>query len=219
MRRINIRSKRSSERGYTFAELMTVAVLAAIFFTIALAILTPLTRASTQGQAKLENVQTPAMGFYAIERDLRQADAAFTWVCDANGNGCGSSTTSSKTIIAIPTAMNSSGQVQLVNGKPLWQGFIVYWTSTDPGSPNRALYRSYQAVAITNNQPTTNDAKTAIQAANPTGPVVSDMFLTGDYSVTLSVGGNLVTLQMVTRSTYGSSTNQTSYQTTAVSRN
>lgn len=219
MRRTSTSRKSSRAfRGYTFAELMTVAVLMGLFFTIAYAVMSPLLRASTQGQAKLENVQTPAMGFYAIERDLRQANASFTFVCDANGNGCGSSNPAN--VLAIPTAMNSSGQVQLTpDGKPQWKGFIIYWTSTDPGNPNRALYRSYQAVAIANNLPTSADAKDAIQLANPTGPVLSDMFLTGDYALSASVVNNVVWLTMVTRSTYGGATNQTSYKSNVVLRN
>lgn len=211
------RTRRSEQRGFTLAELLTVLVIIGLFFSISISILNPLTRAATQGQAKLETVQTAAQGFYVIQRDLRMARPGSTFVCDTGGTTC---TTSGQPVIAIPTALDANGNISLSTassgstvGRPNWKGFIVYWTS------GGKLYRSYQAVSGVAQPPTSSNAQTAVQQANPSSPAVADTFLVGDYQLSVSVSGNVTTLQMIAQSTYGGSKNQTAYNSNVVPQN
>jgi prepilin-type N-terminal cleavage/methylation domain-containing protein len=201
---------RRSKRGFTLAELLTVIVMVALFFTIAFAIINPITHAASQATAKLETVQTATQGFYVIQRDLRESDYNAVFLCDTTG-GCG---TASDPVIAIATANDSSGHIQLNSGAVQWTGFYVYWTKSG------VLYRSYQPVASISQPPTSGDATNAVKDATPGSPNAGDTFLVGDYSLTAGYSSPAtITLTMIARSSQGGSSNQTTYQSNVVPRN
>lgn len=203
----------AAQRGFTLAELCTVLAMVVFFFIIAIAILNPLTRAATQGQAKLETVQTPTQGFYVIQRDLRMGHATSTFDCDTAATTCQTAWDSGHPVIAIPTATNGSGNMQVSSGVPNWQGFVVYWAS------GGKLYRSYQSGTASTTAPSSAAALTAVTNANPSSPAAADTFLVGDYTLSISQSGNATSLQMIARSTYGGSTNQTTYTSNVIPEN
>ena len=133
-----------SERAFTIAETMVVAVILGMMLTAVVAAVAPLFDAPARAQAKSDSLAPAASGMYLLERDLRESNVNAVFACTGRPAMCGDGALDAEdSAIVVPTAYASStlgAQFRTIGAAPDWQGFIVYWQR----APGGVIYRTFE---------------------------------------------------------------------------
>ncbi len=217
------RNSRSTQRGNTIAELLSVVVVLGLIMSSIALIIGPLLRSQHQTQAKVDTVQAAAMALYRLERDIRNTSISSIWVCTTDASpACTQATTLSSLTtagaIVMPSAYaNGTGQFQLQgNGKPKWQGATVYWV--DAAGDLEVGFNAPSTYSI-GNALTATDAQNAVLNVTASGGMHLARFTQKLALAVPSSSQNIVLLQLQARSTIGEASNETTYQTHLETRN
>lgn len=190
-------SRKKSARAFTLAEMLTVIFILGIFMSTLVLALHTILRWPSNSRDRADTVQTAAISFGLIQRDLREGAIQYTFLCTSSATPtCGQA---ANPVVAIATAKDPVGDYHVLqsDGTPAWQGFVLYWVS------GGVLYRSYQTVPAMPPKPTAAQASQAASSANVAAPSASEQLVANvqgfsvalqsaatppDVSVTLTTG-------------------------------
>lgn len=213
----------SRTRGYTIAEVLTVAVIMGFVSSFVALIVGPLFAGLNAQGAKVDTLQAAAKAFYRIQRDLHQSNVSGVYVCTfATPTVCASPSTTglaNATVLAIITPKaNGTGQLtwDSSQGQPAWQGFNVYWLAPD-GSGAQALNYAF-------NDPTGGALETVASADKAVNNALAGQaqFLATSVTglqVSQTVTTSTIGLKMFATATEGTSTNSTTFESDTETRN
>jgi len=217
---------RDSERGSSTVELLIVSVIFSLLLTTLVSATLPILRAQSRNQAKVDTLQSSAVQFYRLQRDLRQSYYLSVYACSTSGTpSCSQPSDFSSTYSALvfPTAYaNGNGQFQLssggsASGQPNWQGVTVYWID---GSAT--LHRSFDVPTGFTTGSVALSPSTAAQAvsdvmaaSNPGALGVSAQWFALDLTASNT---NLLAVEMSATGNEGGSSNETTYASQVLTR-
>jgi type II secretory pathway pseudopilin PulG len=213
----------SRARGYTIAEVLTVAVIMGFVSAFVALIVGPLFKGVNEQGAKVDTLQAAAKAFYRIQRDLHQSNVSGVYVCTYPAPTTCTSPSSAglanAAVIAIITPKaGGTGQLAWDSalGQPAWQGFNVYWLAPD----------SYgvQSLNYTFNDPTggaTETVASADKAVNNALGGKPQFLATSVTALQLSQTATTSTigLKMFATATESKSTNSTTFESDTETRN
>ncbi len=159
------------ERGFTLAEILTVAVLFGLLLSTIVAVIPSVMRAPAQIQSQVDEVNAAALALYKVQRDARQSDVNGVFNCATLpvplcSQQVGQNPASTQ---AIAIAGNDSSQFFVQTGQNFWQGYVVYWLAPSASGVGTDLMRAFEPVPFTfqNGLPMFKqaDAVTALTAA------------------------------------------------------
>ncbi len=219
---------RSSQRGSTVPELLTVVVVLTLLMSTLVAVIPPLLRSQSRSQAKLDTVQSAVTALYRIQRDLRRTYFLGAYACTTGSQAQCTQPASfgSTAAIAFPTAyQNGTGQFQLQTGgsnpgDPNWQGVMVYWLDSS-GNLKWAFDPNPTGFTTGNDLITAATAAAAVSDAT-TGVVTNTTIATNVENLSAAISSsnpNIISLQMQAQSTENGSINETTYRSDVLTRN
>jgi hypothetical protein len=146
--------------------MLTVIFILGIFMSTLVLALNTILRWPSNSRDRADTVQTAAISFGLIQRDLRETAIQYTFLCTSSATPTCSQATNP--VIAIATAADARGDYYVAtDGTPAWRGFVLYWVS------GGVLYRSYQPVQGMT-PPTAAQAAQAASSANVAAPSASE---------------------------------------------
>jgi prepilin-type N-terminal cleavage/methylation domain-containing protein len=170
MRPSKYRSTRH-ERGFTLAEILTVAVLFGMLLSTIAAVIPAVMRAPAQMQSQVDEVNAAALALYKVQRDARQSDVGGVFNCTTLPVPlCSQQIGPPVPTQAIAIAGNDSSQFfSQTSGEANWQGYTLYWLAPSASGIGMDLMRAYEPQVIPLNlgvpQFTTTQAQTALTLA------------------------------------------------------
>ena len=223
--------RRKTSRGFTLPELLSVFVIVALMGTFVVAIIAPILKAPAGEQSKVDTLQAASQGLYQLGRDVRMSDVTGVYSCSGSGSyTCSQPTSSTTTNVIVVATPLSSGNLQWnlsagpTQGKPAWQGAIVYWLVPNSAGSND-LVRAVEGTGVTGalgagplgSGFATTAATAAATAVGGTATTVAHNV--NQISISINTSTDVIGLTLVAKSTNGSSTNSTTYASNTYARN
>jgi type II secretory pathway pseudopilin PulG len=152
MRPSKYRSARHA-RGFTLAEILTVAVLFSMLLSTIVAVIPAVMRAPAQMQSQVDEVNAAALALYKVQRDARQSDVNGVFNCTTLpiplcSQQVGPPTQTQAIAIAGNDSsqfFNSGGQN---SGQTTWAGYTLYWLAPSSSGIGLDLMRAYEPEVI-----------------------------------------------------------------------
>jgi hypothetical protein len=216
---------RSSARGYTIAEILTVSLIMGMVSSFVLLIVAPMFAASNAQTAKVDTIQAAAKAFYRIERDLHESTATGVYVCTYPApSTCSAPSTTSLTgaqVIAIVTLRNNgNGQVMFdASGAPAYKGYEVYWLVPNPDGTASLNYAFNDPTAGSINPGFTQTVEAAVDNALGGAPTFLAQSISGLQLGNFSSTSRTIGFKLIAQSVDGAKTNETSFESDTATRN
>lgn len=152
MRPSKFRSTRHA-RGFTLAEILTVAVLFGMLLTTIAAVIPAVMRAPAQMQSQVDEVNAAALALYKVQRDARQSDVNGVFNCTTLPIVvCSQQVGAPAQTQAVAIAGNDSSQFFITggqnSGQASWTGYTVYWLAPSASGIGQDLMRAFEPVGI-----------------------------------------------------------------------
>lgn len=218
----------SGRRAFTIAETLVVAVILGMMLTAICSALVPLFGAPSRAQAKSDTLGPATAGLYVLQRDIRESDASGVFACGAQPVACtDGGAAAPAAALAIATALasaNLGAPFTTSNGKPQWQGFMVYWQPQSGGFVYRTFEPDPSIDALLNaSEPNRADlaaraAEAVTAAITQTAPSIA-MRDVGSIFGAVDASARDVSLQIVAVSSVHGQSNTTILNTDVFTRN
>jgi prepilin-type N-terminal cleavage/methylation domain-containing protein len=158
MRPNKFRSTRR-ERGFTLAEILTVAVLFGMLLSTIAAVIPAVMRAPAQMQSQVDEVNAAALALYKVQRDARQSDVKGVFNCTTLPLVVCSQQVGPNPVATQALAIaGDDGGSQFFNsvngqtsGQVKWQGYVVYWLAPSASGIGLDLMRTFVPETISFN--------------------------------------------------------------------
>jgi len=221
-----------TQRGFSIAEVLTVAVILGVIMTSMIMILPLMLKAPMQVQSQVDEVNMAAVALYEIRKDFSQGDTSGVMgcsitpvvICSAPGN----SPTSVQALV-VTTADNGSGVFQVVQngankGYPAWQGFDVYWLEPNASGTSFQLMRAFEQDTITASNGIPNNVTAALVVPDVIKALlISPPPVLTNYIASMSLGDNpsqsTITFDLLAGSTGGVDRTLTDFESDTYARN
>ncbi len=223
-----------TQRGFSIAEVLTVAVILGVLMATIVMILPLMLKAPMQVQSQVDEVNMAAIALYEIRKDFSQGDTSGVMGCSITPvvvcSAPGSSPTSVQALV-VATADDGSGQFHVVTnpldpnkGYPAWQGFDVYWLQPNAGGTSFQLMRAFEPAAITavNGVPK-NVTAALVDPLVTLALLISPPPVLTNYIASMNLGDNpgqsTITFDLVAGSTGGVDRTLTDFESDTYARN
>lgn len=208
-------------RGYTIAEVLTVSVIMGIVSTFVALIIGPLFGSVHAQGAKIDTIDAAVRTFYRIQRDLHQTNVNGVFVCTypspTTCSAPSSGLTDATVIAIISPKQNGTGQVSWdpSQGQPQWQGFNIYWLAPNANGVMSLNYAFNDPGGV---QPGIASVQQAVNNALGAAP---QFLATSVVELQLSqtAPSQKIGLKMFAIASEGQSSNETSFESDAFTRN